>query len=93
MFTSKPMITLSAFNLLTNEEKFKILETKAVYLSLYRLTGTFKIALFQMNGYYIEVWLNTSNNDLFKAVAFDDYGLLDSYIEKVDIRAAFACLR
>lgn len=83
-------ITLTEFNNLPNPEKYTLLEDYGVYLDVYRMQGKMKIALFNLDGMYIEVYLNQLSDQLIGAIAFDSYEMLDPYITSIDMRAVFA---
>jgi hypothetical protein len=79
------MLTVQAFNRLTNPEKYAILEDDGIYLDVYRIDGAFKIALFALPWCYCEVWLNQSSDQLLKAVAFSSYKKLDLFLYNINI--------
>ena len=78
-------IELTQFNALTTSDKYTILEENGIYLDLHRLQGAYKIALFELNGYYVEVWLNRVADLLYKAEAFNEYERLDPYLLAIDL--------
>jgi hypothetical protein len=86
------MLTVQAFNRLTNPEKYAILEDNGIYLDVYTIDGPFKIALFALPWCYCEVWLNQSTDQLLKAVAFSSYKKLDHYLERIDITGIYSAL-
>lgn len=84
------MLSIQKFNRLTNPEKYAVLEDHAVYLDVYRMDGPFKVALFDLCGYYVEVWLNQKTDQLMKAVAFSSYKRLDLFLQGIDIAAVYS---
>ena len=75
-------ITLTEFNQFSTQKKYATLEDHGTYLGVYRLQGNYKIALFDLSGYYVEEWLNQVTDKLYKAVAFDEYERLDPFFGK-----------
>jgi hypothetical protein len=63
-------LTLHQFNQLSNAEKNWLLEYEGAYLQTFRIEGNYKVALFSLYDYYVEVWLNQSTDELMKASAF-----------------------
>lgn len=56
------------------------------------MQGNYKIALFELSGYYVEVWLNQVTDKLLKTVAFDHYEKLDPFLNAVDITSIYKVL-
>jgi hypothetical protein len=79
------MLTAQRFNRLTNPEKYGTLEDNGIYLDCYRIEGPFKIALFSMHSFYVEVYLNQGTDRLVKALAFNSYKRLDPFLENINI--------
>lgn len=86
-------LTLLQFNHLSNNDKYALLEEYGTYLDVYRLKAPYKIALFELNGYYVEVWLNQISDELKKAEAFDEYERLDLFLSSIDVSALYRCLQ
>lgn len=86
-------LTLLQFNHLRYSDKYALLEQYGTYLDVYRLKAPYKIALFALNGYYVEVWLNQVSDELHKAEAFDDYTRLDPFLSSIDVSGLYAMLR
>jgi hypothetical protein len=85
-------IALTDFNSFPTQKKYAILEDFATYLGVYRLLGNYKIALFELSGYYVEVWLNQVTDKLWKAEAFSEYEKLDPYLMSIDLSPVYSCL-
>jgi hypothetical protein len=85
-------ITLYQFNKLSKRQQYGLLEDYGIFLDVFRHDRTYKVALFDYNGYYVEVWLNPRTDELLKAVAFTSYHKLDPYMKDIDIKAIHAML-
>jgi hypothetical protein len=79
-------ISLHHFNRLSKRQQYGLLENHGTFLDVFRHEGDYKVALFDYNGYYVEVWLNQRTDELLKAVAFTSYNKLDAYIKGIDIK-------
>ena len=88
----QPTFTLPYFNQLPNAEKYELLEDYGVYLDLYKREGPYKIALFNLAGIYVEVYLDENRDQLVKATAFDSYKGLDPYIKSIDLTPIYCLL-
>lgn len=77
--------TSKSFNQLTQPQRYRIIEEHGTYLGVFVLRGVFKIALFELFDFYVELYYNQATDRLHKAVAFHDYGRLDAYLDLVDI--------
>lgn len=85
-------ITLTEFNSFSTQKKYATLEDFGTYLGVYRLQGNYKIALFDLNGFYVEVWLNQITDQLLKADGFEEYEGLDPFLRSVDISPIYQLL-
>lgn len=84
--------TLQRFNRLTTEDQYDALEQHGVYLKAFRIKRPFKITLFSLCSFYVEVWLNQASDELKKAFAFNDYKRLDPFLPSVDISPVYSLL-
>lgn len=85
-------ITLYQFNRLSKRQQYGLLENYGTFLDVFRSEGTYKVVLFDFNGYYVEVWVHQKTDELLKAVAFTSYNKLDPYLKGIDIKAISAIL-
>jgi hypothetical protein len=84
--------TLNHFNALRNAEKFGLLEEDGVHLEACYITGKYKVALFELYGYYVAVWLDQPQDRLTKAKAFTDYEELNPFLKSIDIMPIYSAL-
>jgi hypothetical protein len=84
--------TPNHFNSLSNAEKFTLLEESGVHLEAYYITGPYKVALFELYGYNVAVWLHQPQDRLTKARAFTDYEALDPFLQSIDIMPVYSVL-
>lgn len=77
-------ITLYEFNSLTKNEKVEVLCECAVYLGE-RPDAVFRIVLYQINNFYIEVKYDTLNNRIKEFQLFISTKLLEPYLKQIDI--------
>jgi len=74
---------------LDRDEKTELLENFGCFLEVCRFEGEYKIALFELYGFYAEVWLNAAQ-DIVKIDGFGSYSRLDGYLPHIDISALYA---
>ena len=79
-------LTAAEFNLLTNDEKSWHLWHGAAFLMAYR-NETHRVNLFHQNDYYIELWYNTSSNQIDKIFAFRSIELLEPFLKYIELDA------
>ena len=85
-------LTITDFSRLSKSEQYGLLEDYGSFLEAFYVDGPYKVALFELNGFYVEVWLNQKTDKLLKAVAFDDYNKLDLFLKQVDITSIYSML-
>jgi hypothetical protein len=85
-------IALTEFNSISNQSKYAVLEDLGTYLGVYKMQGNYKIALFELHDYYVEVWLDLITDKLYRAVAFAEYEKLDPFIAGIDLTGIYALL-
>jgi hypothetical protein len=77
-------MTKKYFDSMHPTEKLKMIAEKAVFL-LRKTKGCFRITLYQLDSFYVEVCFHATQV-LFKRVrSFDDTKELEPYLEKIDI--------
>ncbi|MEO6329425.1 MAG: hypothetical protein ABIO55_10845 [Ginsengibacter sp.] len=77
-------ITLYEFNALTKKEKAEVLCEYAVFL-LERPDPLFRIALYQVYNFYVEVKYDISKNAIAEFQLFTTTKLLAPYLHQIDI--------
>ena len=77
-------ITLYEFNSLTKKEKAEALCEYAVYL-LERPDPVFRIALYQVHNFYVEVKYDMVRNAIAEFQLFNTTKLLEPYLSQIDI--------
>lgn len=80
------------FNKLSNGEKFALLEDYGTHLEAYYLKEHHRVALFEMDGFYVSVWLDQVKDRITRATAFTSYKGLDPFLSSIDITPAYAIL-
>lgn len=85
-------MNVSVFNGLSTCDKFTLMNRKAIYLEADRLSGKYKVSLFYMQGFYVELWLNQQTDQLEKAEGFASYRKLDPYLSGIDLTPVYVLL-
>lgn len=75
------------FNQLSIGERFRWLVEDGVYLGVNRYVRGYRVALFSLYGYYVEVYINTRNGLPGKVKPFFSYKKLDAFLPEVNISA------
>ena len=83
-FSMQSDITLYEFNSLTKNEKVEVLCECAIYLCE-RPDAVFRVVLYQINNFYIEVKYDTINNCIIEFLLFTNTKLLEPYLKQIDI--------
>jgi len=86
------LFTLYQFNALSEPEKYWQIENNGVFLDVYRIEGIYKVALFELHGFYVEVHLNTKTDRIAQTNAFKSVKRLDQYLGAIDLTAVYALL-
>ncbi len=77
-------ISVSEFNRLTPDEKAWYLWHGATFLHVYE-KYPFRINLFHLNDYYIELWYHMDGNCIEKINAFTSLENLDPFLANIEI--------
>jgi hypothetical protein len=81
IFLSEGMnTTLEQYNKLATHYRVLLLEQASVYIACF-LTLEVTATLYYYNGYYIELIVDNTSNDLIDVLAFDDPAILEKYVE------------
>ncbi len=83
-------ITLYEFNSFTKKEKAEALCEYAVYLSE-RPDSMFRIALYQVHNFYVEVKYYKRKNSIVEFQLFTNTRLLEPYLQQIDISSLHTC--
>jgi hypothetical protein len=78
--------TLYQFNALSDTNKIALLEDNGAYLDLSRIEGVYKVGLFALGSFYVEVFYNKQSDHIQKLNAFSSLKRLDVYLELISIR-------
>jgi hypothetical protein len=74
------------FNTLEADDQAFITWYEGVYLEQY-FDGTFNILLFQVDGFYVEVFYHPTQDEVYGYRSFHSPESLDPYLDKIDIGA------
>ncbi len=77
-------ITLYEFNSLTRNEKVEVLCECSVFLCE-RPDAVFRIVLYQISNFYVEVKYDSTNNTIMEFQIFINTKLLEPYLKQIDI--------
>jgi hypothetical protein len=77
-------VTIAEFNELTLDEKAWHLWHGATFLHVYE-KQVYRINLFYLNNYYIELWYHKEGNKVDKIRAFTSPDLLEPFLENIHI--------
>ena len=80
------------FNQLNVHERFKWIVEEGICLQVNRYTKVYKVVLFSLYGYYMEVYINRKTSTIDKIVPFFSYKKLDAYLPEVDIQPVLELL-
>jgi len=75
---------LKDFKILDREDQLHCIEERAILLG-YRDSGVYTVALFQLEGFYIELFYDIIKLEYKRIKLFEDTALLDPYMELIDI--------
>ena len=86
---SKPAImTATYFDQLSENKQTDVLWESGAYLDR-RTEGYYNILLFQIEGFYAEVFYHAHFNVIIKIETFSDMDRLDPYLHKLDLLLLF----
>lgn len=77
-------MTLSQFARLQKEEQIKTIKKEGTFLFIRQECGI-DIILYQIEGFYAEVFFEASNNNTVRIRSFDDTAALDSYLKEISL--------
>ena len=73
------------FNRLSISERFRWIVEEGIYLGVNRYVRGYRIALFSLYGYYVEVYINTKTGTIGKVNPFFSYRKLDAFLDEINI--------
>lgn len=85
-------VSVDHFNHLANSGKYALLEDHGIYLDCFYISNSYKICLFALFHYYVEVYYREANDKLLGALAFDDDAKLQPFLESTDISPVVSLL-
>ena len=77
-------IKIAEFNELTLDEKAWYLWHGATFLHVYE-SNTYRVNLFYLNDYYIELWYHMEGNKVDQIRAFKSLALLEPFLNNIQI--------
>jgi hypothetical protein len=77
-------MTLYQFNVLSESEQAATLWEIGIYLTD-REDHIFKYALYQLEGFYVEVWYHKEFNAIQRLRSFSSVSQLEPYLKRIDI--------
>ena len=77
-------MTLQHFNALIKDEKQHIVLSTGIFLAE-RLDGPFRIMLYQLEDFYVEVYFFNLYNKAALLKGFDDMELLEPYLDTISL--------
>lgn len=72
------------FNSLSWDDKMYLLWFESTYL-LTRLQGDYKIKLYYLNGFYVELYYNTVRYEIDNAIATSNKHVTDRYLDVIEV--------
>ena len=82
---TKRAIGLAEYRELTGEQQFEILHRDGVYVGK-RKVGKQTVVLFQLYGFYVEVFYKQYRKQVERTVSTDNADILLPYIDQINVR-------
>ena len=79
-------MNMNEFESMTGLEKIKVLAAHSVFLAK-RYEGCFSISLYQIEGFYVEIYFHTGQFKFVNARTFNNTAELAGYLDNIDISA------
>jgi hypothetical protein len=76
------------FNFMDGMAKTEVLSTEGVYLAE-RNDGCFRISLFQVNDFYVEIYYHKTRSFYICIRSFEEVSELFPYLDKIDISEVY----
>lgn len=77
-------MTVVEFAVLGKREQINVIKRKGTFLYTRQEAGI-DVVLYQIGGFYAEVFFESSNKKNIRIRSFDDMGSLDVYLRKINI--------
>ncbi|HEX6334690.1 MAG TPA: hypothetical protein VFZ78_10720 [Flavisolibacter sp.] len=77
-------MTVSQFSVLTDDQKANLVYSEGVLIGL-RKTFDCRILLYQLHGFYVEIWYQPSRNIIRNFLSFTSTDRLDPYLRKLSL--------
>lgn len=84
-------MNLQQFRSASAEAQEKLVKGYGVFLMERRSLGV-SVLLFQLEGFYVEVFYNTTTNSVSFIKSFEDMDGIEAYLERIDISSIMAIL-
>jgi len=84
-------MSIQDFNYLNGVEKTEVLSIMGVFLGE-RNDGCFRITLYQVDNFYVEIYYHTTRYFYICVRSFEDAGELSPYLEDIDISEVYSVL-
>jgi len=82
-------MNLATYRSLNENEQFEIIEHQGVFLAE-REDGFYNIRLYQIEGFYTEIFCHTHFNVIVRTKCFSNTQLLEPYLNKIDVDCLIA---
>ncbi|HYO21831.1 MAG TPA: hypothetical protein VER36_05460 [Flavisolibacter sp.] len=82
---TKKAIGLTEYNELTEEQQLDLLHRDGVYVGK-RKIGKQTLVLFQLYGFYVEVYYKQYRRQIERTLATDDVNILHPYIDQINVK-------
>jgi hypothetical protein len=76
---------LQQFRSASQEVQEKLVKWRGVFLMERKSLGV-SVLLFQLDGFYVEVFYNTANATVSFVKSFEDMDGIEAYLDRIDIR-------
>jgi hypothetical protein len=77
-------MTLPEFAVLEKQEQINLIKSMGTFLFIRQEAGI-DVVLYQINGFYAEVYFEAYNKKNMRIRSFDDTALLDVYLKEINI--------
>ena len=82
-------MTLYEFKLLSDREQLDLLQDQGTYIGK-RKERALTLLLFQLEGFYIEIWYQKHRFHILRVRCFSSTLLLEPYLDQIDIEQSVA---
>ncbi|HEV7331780.1 MAG TPA: hypothetical protein VGN63_12145 [Flavisolibacter sp.] len=77
-------MTLPEFAVLEKQDQIKLIKSEGTFLFIRQEAGI-DVVLYQIKGFYAEVYFEAYNKKDMRIKSFDDTALLDAYLREINI--------